>query len=303
MVRPRARVRPPSRRTRSQRAPRRDGGDGRRCAPGRAPIRPGARSRWVRSPARLIAHRGRHRYGDAKDRGGAGRRASPGARQGRRMSDERPSDEERHATVYGRKVGERLRASGGRSGFRCRTSRRPRSRSSRRRCSAPTSGASGPSRCPGSSGWPASTTCRSTSSCPSDEGPDFDRRPRSSTSPIDGRERVPDKIAIDLTRLESSSGPTREMLGPLPRDDPGPAAGLQRPGAHDPPRRPARHRLHPRRRRPTQPPPPRRPRAASASALIMGPDGADLRRLRPHPVLRAAVRLLRVRARGPTACT
>ena len=40
------------------------------------------------------------------------------------------------------------------------------SRSSRRPCSAPTSAASGPSRCRASSAWPASTTCRSTSCCP-----------------------------------------------------------------------------------------------------------------------------------------
>ena len=60
--------------------------------------------------------------------------------------------------------------SGGRSASPSTTWRRPRTRSSRPRCWAPTSEASGPSPCRGCSGWPGSTTCRSTSCCPDDDG-------------------------------------------------------------------------------------------------------------------------------------
>ena len=130
------------------------------------------------------------------------------------MANETDTDDDLDgdAQVYGRKVGERLRAIRRQKGCRSRRSRRRRTRSSRRRCSAPTSGASGPSRCPGSSGWPGSTTCRSTScsrvTTRPASGPTTDGvvdLTRSSPEP-------PRKITIDLTRLDELNGTAAEML-------------------------------------------------------------------------------------------
>ena len=75
------------------------------------------------------------------------------------------------------------------------------------------------------------------------------RRGRPARSTTDGRSDPDAGAKIDLTRLESLGGPEAEMLARYLADDPGAAAGLQRPGAHHPPRRPAGHRLHPRRPR------------------------------------------------------
>ena len=100
------------------------------------------------------------------------------------------------------------------------------------------------------------------------------------------------------------------MLTRYLADDPGAAPGLQRPDAHHPPRRPAGHRLHPRRRRSTAPAGGSTTSASawpltgsSPTGVATGtrrrdpapPSARRLRRLRPHPVLRPAVRLLRVR--------
>ena len=130
-------------------------------------------------------------------------------------------------------------ASAARSGCRCRRSRPPRTRSSRPRCSAPTSGASGPSRCPGSSGWPASTTCRSTSCCPPRSG--STRRPR---RPLARRYVGPSHHRPREAR--QPRGARGRPAEPVLPDDPGPAPGLQRQDAHDAPRRPRGHRRHPR---------------------------------------------------------
>ena len=69
------------------------------------------------------------------------------------------------ASPYSRKVGERLRVIRRQKRLSLQEVEANSNRSSRRRSSVPTSVASGPSRCPGSSGWPSSTTCRSTSCC------------------------------------------------------------------------------------------------------------------------------------------
>ena len=66
------------------------------------------------------------------------------------------------------------------------------------------------------------------------------------TERIRGARRDDRPVTIDLTAVETLGGQEGEMLGRYLRDDPGPAAGLQRPHAHHPPRRPAGHRLHPR---------------------------------------------------------
>ena len=94
-----------------------------------------------------------------------GRPQAMGSGEHRNVANETDTDGELDgvAQVYGKKVGERLRAIRRQKGCPSRTSRRPPPRSSRPRCSVPTSAASGPSRCPASSAWPASTTCRSTS--------------------------------------------------------------------------------------------------------------------------------------------
>ena len=205
------------------------------------------------------------------------------------MSDERPSDEEHTRPRTGARSVSGCAASGGRSGLSLQdVEAKPRRRSSRRPCSAPTNAASGPSRCPGSSGWRASTTCRSTSSCLPTRAPtspgDPGHRPHRST----GR-AGPDKITIDLDRLDELRAARRRHARPLPLDDPGAAAGLQRPHAHDP----------------------RDDLRAIACILDVeadqaaarlddlglrrrGPDPVcAVRRLRAHPVLCAAVRLLR----------
>ena len=70
-------------------------------------------------------------------------------------------------------------------------------------------------------------------------------------------------VTIDLTRLETLDRARGRHAGPLPHDDPGAAPGLQRPDAHHPPRRPAGHRLHPRRHRRR-----RRPAGSTTSASV-----------------------------------
>ena len=90
--------------------------------------------------------------------------------------------------------------------------------------------------------------------------------------------------------------------------DPGAAPGLQRPGAHHPPRRPPGHRLHPRRHARPRRRPARRPRRAvrrrpchhrrAEPPPVPGTLEAvtePLRRLPPRAVLRGPLRLLRVR--------
>ena len=75
--------------------------------------------------------------------------------------------------------------SAGKRACRSTTSRRVRASSSKRRCSVPTSAASGRSRCPGCCAWPRSTRCRPTSCCPRVRGRDQPRqtaRPARSTS-------------------------------------------------------------------------------------------------------------------------
>ena len=96
------------------------------------------------------------------------------------------------------------------------------------------------------------------------------------------------------------------MLTRYLRDDPGAAPGLQRPGAHHPPRRPAGHRLHPRHRPSTA----RRRRlddlglrrASPGNRLtLLGPVPSSGGRPRPSaststcPFCAAALRLLRLR--------
>ena len=73
-----------------------------------------------------------------------------------------------------------------------------------------------------------------------------------------------DSVTIDLTRLGVARRPERRAARPLPADDPGAAAGLQRPHAHHPPRRPAGHRLHPRHLRRRAPSP-----ASTTSGLCL----------------------------------
>ena len=53
------------------------------------------------------------------------------------------------------------------------------------------------------------------------------------------------KMAIDLEKLEAHERFRVRHARPVPPADPGPAAGLQRSGHHDPPRRPEGDRLHP----------------------------------------------------------
>ena len=117
------------------------------------------------------------------------------------------------AQLYGRRSASVCGPSAGRRACRCRRPRRPRTRSSRRRCSAPTSAASGPSRCPGSSAWPASTTCRSTSCCRGTTSPSFrGRRGRRSVDLTRPLPAPPSKITLDLTRLDELHGTAAEML-------------------------------------------------------------------------------------------
>ena len=186
-------------------------------------------------------------------------------------------------------------SSAARSACRCRRSRPRRTRSSRPRCSAPTSAASGPSRCPASSGWPSSTTCRSTSCCPAKMSPPPDEAEPPSQQEAGGRP----------AEAHPAQRPAVRDAHPLPEDDPGAAPGLQRQGHHRARRRHPGHRGDarragrpgrpaPRRARPAVPPLSRHPPTACAAIAFALADRA-LRRLRPHPVLRAAVRLLRVR--------
>ena len=160
------------------------------------------------------------------------------------------------------------------------------------RCSAPTSAVSGRSRCPASSGWPASTRCRSTSCCP--------RRATPATTVAEPGDAA-DKVAVDLVKLGPAVRPAVRDAGPLPADDPGPAPGLQRQGAHDPRRRhpgdrgDARRARRPGRDRsstrsiccfgPTEP-----PRAGRRSA-VSAPFGVYVH----IPFCARALRLLRVR--------
>ena len=124
------------------------------------------------------------------------------------MSDERPSDEEPHSTAYGRRVGERLRSIRRQK----RLSLQDVEANSAQEFKASVLGAY-------ERGERAISVPRLQRLArfynvpvdqllPPDEGPDFDH-----TQVTDRRaERVPDKLAIDLTRLDEIRGPDAEML-------------------------------------------------------------------------------------------
>ena len=127
------------------------------------------------------------------------------------MSDERPSDEEPHSTAYGRRVGERLRSIRRQK----RLSLQDVEANSAQEFKASVLGAY-------ERGERAISVPRLQRLArfynvpvdqllPPDEGPDFDH-----TQVIDltdrRAERAPDKLAIDLTRLDEIRGPDAEML-------------------------------------------------------------------------------------------
>ncbi len=127
------------------------------------------------------------------------------------MSDERPSDEEPHATAYGRRVGERLRSIRRQK----RLSLQDVEANSAQEFKASVLGAY-------ERGERAISVPRLQRLArfynvpvdqllPADEGPDFDH---SQVIDLTDRraERVPDKLAIDLTRLDEIRGPDAEML-------------------------------------------------------------------------------------------
>ena len=133
-------------------------------------------------------------------------------------SPTRTSRRRRHAPPMPGRWGRACGPCASRCASPCRRSRPCRIRSSRHRCSAPTSVVSGPSRCRGCSAWPSSTTCPSTSCCRRtttnrwgrlgarrDAGPE---RPAGAIRAWDGNE----KVTIDLTKLHSVSGPERDLL-------------------------------------------------------------------------------------------
>ena len=174
-------------------------------------VRPGARSRWVRSPSRSIAHRDRRRYGGRRTWGGAGQGRAQVARQGRGMTDERLSDDEPQSTAYGRKVGERLRSIRRQK----RLSLQDVEATSVQEFKASVLGAY-------ERGERAISVPRLQRLArfynvpvdqllPADEGPEFD-----SGDVIDLTDRRGDrgheKVAIDLTRLDELRGPDAEML-------------------------------------------------------------------------------------------